>query len=268
VERYIKLDEDQMSRYARAALEKSRKDKERVEREQKAIDDKIALEGRIRELCRTRLIAMLQSVRENTGKLVQTVTKENLATIKKRLSTDPTWKDDMDIFLLDPPEWVTDGEQFIKIVNEELPSIKKAFLEKAKEVMTSSLTILETALTNKDEAASLQKAEEDRQKAEDARKAEQARKDIDAQQAIAQMDQEKVADPRVKVAMKMDILDNEAWPQIFRFWYVNDPDAKTKDLIKKTFLQMKTFCEKWGNDNGEFVTHESIEWVEDVKAKR
>lgn len=266
-ERLIKLTDDATSKWAREALARARAAQDEADAKLRLEQAKINLEGRIREFCRQRLAAMLDKVRGGAGALVDKVTKETFETTKTRLQTEPKWMPEMDTYMLEIPDWITDKAHFTAIVNEELPAIREEYITQSAEILKRSITILETAIVNKADAQALKEAEEQRAKEEDAKKEEELKRDLEAQQAIAEVYQEKIEQPKVRVKMKVEILDNEAWLHMISWWYKHDPEAKTKDLSKKTFLQCKTFCEKYCFDTGEFIEHASLQWVEDVKAR-
>lgn len=268
LKRLAALTDDGLNAWAQAELRRTRDAQAAADAKLKAEQAKIALEGRIRELCRQRLNSMLDVVRGGAGSLVEKVDKSNFDKTKKRLQTEPKWTEEMQRFLYEQPTWITDVEHFNSVVNEEFEAIKADYLEQSAEILKRSLTILETALTNKEEAARLQEAEKQRQADLDAQKDLELKKDIAGQQAVAELDQEKIEAPKVRAKMKIDVLSNEAWLHMISWWFKYDPESETKDLSKKTFAQCKTFCEKWANDTGEQIIHESLEYVEDVKAAR
>lgn len=266
-ERLIALVDERTAAWAKAELEKARAAQAKADADLAAAQAKINLEGRIRETCRQRLNAMLDNIRTAAGSLVNNVTKENLEKTKKSLNKTPLWKDEMTAFMVERPTWITDEKHFVSIVNEELETIKADYLVQSKEILDKSLTILDTALNNKEEAQRLQEAEDLRQKEADARRASEDQKAIDAQNAIAQMDVAQVEMPKVGIKMKIDVLSNDAWLHMISWWYKHDPEAKSKDLSKKTFAQCKTFCENWAYKTGEMIIHESLTYYEDVKAR-
>lgn len=267
-ERLLKLTDDKTSAYARQELAASRAAQDLEDKKLAAKQAAINLEGRIRETLQSRINDMLDKVRNAAGNLVKKVTKENLDDTKKKLSKKPVWmKDVMDPQFFDKPDWVADNEQWSRIANEVFPAMQTDYLTKAKEILDGSLKIAQVAITNKEEAELLQKAQTEHDKAEEQRKAEELQKELDGKDAMAQLDKEHIEAPKVRVKMKIDVLENEGWLQMIAFWFANDPESKTKDLSKKTFLQCKTFCEKACNDTGAIIEHKSLTYIEDVKAR-
>lgn len=266
--RLAALTEDKLNAWAQAELKRARDAQALADAKLRQEQAKIALEGRIREVCRQRLNAMLDVVRGGAGSLVDKVDKANFDKTKKRLQTEPKWTEDMQKFLYEQPTWITDYEHFKTVVDAELETITKDYLEQSAEILKRSLTILETALTNKAEAQALQEAEAQRQADLDAQKDQELKKDIQGQQAIAELDAEKIEAPKVRAKMKIEVLSNEGWLHMISWWFKHDPESESKDLSKKTFAQCKTFCEKWCNDTGEMIEHESLQYIEDVKAAR
>ena len=238
---------------------------EKLLKEQNA---KIALEGVIREGLRSRINEMLEHIRTYTGQKVKELTKENFGETKKDLDREPRWiPETMDKFYFKADPWTNDQEMFKRIADEDFETNKTTYLTQAKQILTDSISILEVALNNRAEAERLQQAAADQAKKEAETQSTQAQADVAAQQAIASLDIVKPDPVKAKVKMKIDIIDNRAWLQMFAFWFQYDPETKDGDLSKKTLLQIKTFCENQMNTHGNMLEHESIGWVEVVKAK-
>jgi len=253
--------------YAREELAKARAKQAEIDAKLKAEKDAIEFDGRCREVLRQNIEKLLDAVRKGTGDLVDKVTKANLATTKTRLTTEVKWKDDYTKFYRTKPDWVTDAEKFDAIAKAEFEANKTDYLTRAKTIMDDALRILDVAVNDKDEAIRMQEIAAKAQKEEAEKVASQKEKDIEAQKAIAELDMERVEAPKVKSKMKIEILDNVAWLQLMSFWYTNDPDSKTVDCSKKTFAQLKTYAENSCNKGNDILTHSSIKWTEDVKAK-
>lgn len=263
----IRIDiEAKCDTYARTELAKARAKQAEIDAKLKAEKDAIEFDGRCREVLRQNIEKLLDAVRQGTGKLINDVTKGNLETTRTRLSAEVKWKEDYTKFYRTKPDWA-DAEKFDAIAKAEFEANKMDYLTRAKAIMDDALRILDVAVNDKAEAQRLQDVAAQVQKEEAEKVASQEEKDIEAQKAIAELDMERVEAPKVKSKMKIEILDNVAWLQLMSFWYTNDPDSKTVDCSKKTFAQLKTYAENSCNKGNDILTHSSIKWIEDVKAK-
>lgn len=254
--------------YTAAELKKSREAQAKVDAELAATQAKITLEASIKEVLRMKINAMLDIARNAAGRLVNEVTKETLEANKTLLSGDPKWKaEKQDPYYYTAPDWITDKAHFTEIATAEFETNKADYLVRAKQIMSDSLGIIEVALTDKAEALRLQetmKVEADKVIAEEET---EAQRDLEGQKIIAKLDMPEVAMPKAKIKMKIEILDDEAWVQIFANWWKWDTKKESDKLERKTLLQMKTFVEKHAFDTGEFIEHPSLNYIEDVKAR-
>lgn len=111
------------------------------------------------------------------------------------------------------------------------------------------------------EAARKRKEEEEKQKAEMARQqAEMA--NLFGQQSLSQQTYQ----PKVKVAQKINLLNPEGIMPILSMWWTKEGCHLTVEELCKMFKKQITFCEKLAKE-GTYIEDESVEYVEDVKAK-
>ena len=144
---------------------------------------------------------------------------------------------------------VQDNKDFIL---DRLPS-KKANLERI-------------AQSNAAEAARI-KAERKRKEEEEKQKTEMARQQSEmetlfGQQSIMQQGYQ----PKVKVAQKINLLNPEGILPILSMWWSKEGCQLSVDELSKMFKKQIAFCEKLAKE-GVFISDESVEYVEDVKAK-
>ena len=72
----------------------------------------------------------------------------------------------------------------------------------------------------------------------------------------------------VKKTLKIEVLNNAAYGQIFMFWYEREGKALTQDKFEKvTVARMRKFCEDIANKEGETIDSKLLKYVEVVTAK-
>lgn len=111
------------------------------------------------------------------------------------------------------------------------------------------------------EAARKRKEEEEKQKAEMARQQAEMANLFGQQQSLQQTYQ-----PKVKVAQKINLLNPEGIMPIISMWWTMEGCHLTVEELCKMFKKQITFCEKLAKE-GTYIEDESVEYVEDVKAK-
>lgn len=150
---------------------------------------------------------------------------------------------------------------------DRLPS-KKANLERMAKADA------EEAARIKAEMEARQKAEAERmEKERAAREAEEKRKAemergaaeikslFDGQAAVAGYQ------PKTKVTKKINLLNPEGIMPILSLWWSKEGCTLTVEELAKMFKKQITFCEKLANKEDIFVKNESVEYVDEVKAK-
>ena len=150
---------------------------------------------------------------------------------------------------------------------DRLPS-KKANLERI-------------AKANAEEAARIKAEMEARQKAEAARmEKERAAREAEAK-AKAEMEKQTAEmtslfnqqatvagyQPKTKVTKKINLLNPEGIMAVIALWWSKEGCTLTVDELSKMFKKQITFCEKLANKEDIFVNDESVEYVDEVKAK-
>lgn len=112
------------------------------------------------------------------------------------------------------------------------------------------------------EAERLRKEEEERKQAELAR--QQAEMNNLFGQQAAQM---QGYQPKVKVARKIVLLNPEGIMPVLSMWWSKEGCKLSVEELSKMFKKQITFCEKLADKEEIFIHDESVEYVEDVKAK-
>lgn len=150
---------------------------------------------------------------------------------------------------------------------DRLPS-KKANLEKMAKADA------EEAARIKAEMEARQKAEAERMEQERAaREAEEKRK-AEMERGAAEMKslfdgQAAVAgyQPKTKVTKKINLLNPEGIMPILSLWWSKEGCTLSVEELAKIFKKQISFCEKLANKEDIFVRNESVEYVDEVKAK-
>lgn len=110
------------------------------------------------------------------------------------------------------------------------------------------------------EAERLKREQEEKAKTEMERKAGQMTSLFDAQAVSAYQ-------PKAKVTKKLNVLNPDGIMQVISLWWSKEGCNMTTEELSKVFKKQITFCEKLANKEGVFIEHESIEYVDEVKAK-
>lgn len=150
---------------------------------------------------------------------------------------------------------------------DRLPS-KKANLERMAKADA------EEAARIKAEMEARQKAEAERMEQERAaREAEEKRK-AEMERGAAEMKslfdgQAAVAgyQPKTKVTKKINLLNPEGIMPILSLWWSKEGCTLSVEELAKIFKKQISFCEKLANKEDIFVRNESVEYVDEVKAK-
>ena len=159
---------------------------------------------------------------------------------------------------------VQDNKDFIL---DRLPS-KKANLERIAQSNAAEAARIKAEMearqrkeAEEKEAERKRKEEEEKQKIEMARQQSEM-ETLFGQQSIMQQGYQ----PKVKVAQKINLLNPEGILPILSMWWSKEGCQLSVDELSKMFKKQITFCEKLAKEDV-FISDESVEYVEDVKAK-
>ena len=150
---------------------------------------------------------------------------------------------------------------------DRLPS-KKANLERMAQASAEEAARIKAEMEARQrKEAEEQEAERRRKEEEEKQKAEMARQQSEmeslfGQQAVVSSGYQ----PKVKVAQKINLLNPEGIMPILSMWWSKEGCTLTVDELTKMFKKQITFCEKLAKE-GIYLKDESVEYVEDVKAK-
>ena len=150
---------------------------------------------------------------------------------------------------------------------DRLPS-KKANLERMAQASAEEAARIKAEMEARQrKEAEEQEAERRRKEEEEKQKAEMTRQQSEmeslfGQQAVVSSGYQ----PKVKVAQKINLLNPEGIMPILSMWWSKEGCTLTVEELTKMFKKQITFCEKLAKD-GIYLKDESVEYVEDVKAK-
>ena len=150
---------------------------------------------------------------------------------------------------------------------DRLPS-KKANLERMAQASAEEAARIKAEMeAHQRKEAEEQEAERRRKEEEEKQKAEMTRQQSEmeslfGQQAVVSSGYQ----PKVKVAQKINLLNPEGIMAVLSMWWLNEGRTLSVEELSKMFKKQITFCEKLAKE-GTFIADESVEYVEDVKAK-
>jgi hypothetical protein len=157
--------------------------------------------------------------------------------------------------------------QTANYIIDRLPS-KKANLEKIAQANAEEAARIKSEMEarQKAEAARIE-AERAAREAEEKRKAEMERKTaemaslFDGQAAVSSYQ------TKTKVTKKIRLLNPEGIMPILSMWWSKEGCTLSVDELTKMFKKQITFCEKLANKEDLTINDESVEYVDEVKAK-
>ncbi len=270
------IDEMDKRTSAFATLQLAEQRRKQKERDIELAKDKtkIELEGNTKILLQQRVSEFLDAVRAAAGKVVGEVTKATLKECQDRLSVTPKWTEKMNTKFFMVPEDLTDQElmdKFLEIVEAEKPAMMKHYQERGKLILADSKSILEVALTNKEEAQRLSTAATQNQKTEENQTIAEIQANTDGKLAMAGLDamaDVPNANVRTKWLIDQSKIKRAGWLKLVAFFFEFDQEKKD-DLSKKTFMQCLKFAEEMANaDTPKKLDHPEIVYIEDVKARK
>lgn len=210
--------------YAQFKLAQKRKADEEAAEKLKDEQEKIREKHLAEQAITDKINELLIPVKKYAYDVLNKVTKANLEESKALLSKPVQWKH---------PE-----------LKFSQPDIDR-FITLATETLSGTHDILEVAIKNKKDAAKLQEIADQEAADRKAQEEADAKAKSEADQILLQLDAERSAEVKVKESVTIEVRDNSDWLKMIAFWFEHDPEAKGKDLSKKTFAQCKAFCEKY-----------------------
>lgn len=143
---------------------------------------------------------------------------------------------------------------------KNLECIAKANAEEA-ERMKAEMAERQKRETEAQEEERKRKEEEECKKAEAARQQMEMGALFNAEAAVQSYQ------PKVKVSKKIEILNPEGILPIISLWWQMEGCRMPVEELSKMFKKQISFCEKIANKDGNLIKNESVNYIDDVKAK-
>lgn len=150
---------------------------------------------------------------------------------------------------------------------DRLPS-KKANLERIEKANAEEAARIKAEMEERIRKEAAAKEEERKRKEEEERvKAEMERKSSEMEGLFGMQAVVQGYAPKVKVAQKIELLNPDGIMVILGTWWSKEGCTLTVEELTKMFKKQITFCEKLANKDGIYIEDESVNYVEDVKAR-
>lgn len=138
------------------------------------------------------------------------------------------------------------------------------------------------AKANAEEAARIKAQMEERQKAEAERLENERKQREEAERKNAEQEKKKddivslfdnnaalaaSTAPKAKITKKINLLNPEGIMPVIALWWSHEGCNMDTEALAKMFKKQIAFCEKLANKEGTFIRNESVEYIDEVKAK-
>ncbi len=159
---------------------------------------------------------------------------------------------------------VRDNKDFIL---DRLPS-KRANLERIAKADAEEAARIKAEMEERQRKEAAQKEEErQRKEAEERAKAEMARRQSELNGLFGAQAAVQGYQPKVKVSKKIELLNPEGIMPVLSLWWSKEGCNMSVAELSKMFKKQITFCEKLANKEDVLIEDESLNYVDDVKAK-
>ena len=150
---------------------------------------------------------------------------------------------------------------------DRMPS-KKANLERIAKANAVEAARMKAEMEERQrKEAEAQEAERKRKEEEERKKSEAARQQIEMGSLFNAEAAVQGYQPKMKVSKKIELLNPEGILPIIGMWWRLEGCNLSVEELSKMFKKQITFCEKVANKDGEFIKDESVNYIDDVKAK-
>ena len=164
-------------------------------------------------------------------------------------------------------QYVSEVGDAVNYIIDCLPS-KRANLEKIAQAnaeeaarIKAEMEVRQRAEAERMEKERLEREAEEKRKAEMKRKTAEMTSLFDSQAAAA------TYQPKTKVTKRINLLNPEGVMPVISLWWSKEGCTLSVDELAKIFKKQIAFCEKLANKDEVFIQHESVEYVDEVKAK-
>lgn len=159
---------------------------------------------------------------------------------------------------------IQDNKDFIL---DRLPS-KKANLERITQTDAADAARAKAEMEERQrKEAQEREAERKRREEEEKQKAEMARQQAEMSGLFAEQASMQNYQPKVKVTQKIELLNPEGIMPILSMWWSKEGCTLSVEELSKLFKKQITFCEKLANKDNVYIENESVQYIDDVKAK-
>lgn len=159
---------------------------------------------------------------------------------------------------------IQDNKDFIL---DRLPS-KKANLERMAQADAAEAARVKAEMEERQrKEAETREAERKRKEEEEKQKAEMARQQAEMNELFSEQASMQNYQPKVKVTQKIELLNPEGIMPIFSMWWSKEGCTLSVEELSKLFKKQITFCEKLANKDSVYIENESVQYIDDVKAK-
>lgn len=150
---------------------------------------------------------------------------------------------------------------------DRLPS-KKANLERIAQTDAAEAARIKAAMEESRKTELAAKEEERKRKEEeDKQKAELARQQAEMNTLFSEQAAVQGYQPKVKVSQKIDLLNPDGIMPVLAMWWSKEGCTLTSEELVKMFKKQITYCEKLANKDGIYIENESVQYIDEVKAK-
>ena len=159
---------------------------------------------------------------------------------------------------------IQDNKDFIL---DRLPS-KKANLERMAQADATEAARVKAEMDERHlNEAEEREAERKRKEEEEKQKAEMARQQAEMNGLFSEQASMQNYQPKVKVTQKIELLNPEGIMPILSMWWSKEGCTLSVEELSKLFKKQITFCEKLANKDSVYIENESVQYIDDVKAK-
>lgn len=159
---------------------------------------------------------------------------------------------------------IQDNKDFIL---DRLPS-KKANLERMAQADAAEAARVKAEIEERQrKEAEAREAERKRKEEEEKQKAEMERQQAEMNGLFSEQASMQNYQPKVKVTQKIELLNPEGIMPILSMWWSKEGCTLSVEELSKLFKKQITFCEKLANKDSVYIENESVQYIDDVKAK-
>ena len=150
---------------------------------------------------------------------------------------------------------------------DRMPS-KKANLEKIAQASAEEAARIKAEMEAR-QSAEAKRAEKERaeREAEEKRKAELERKTAEMTSLFDGQATASACQTKAKVTKRISLLNPEGIMPVISLWWSKEGCTLSVEQLSKMFKKQIAFCEKLANKDEVLIQHESVEYVDEVKAK-